>query len=89
MDKYDDQWASYIRMMCLAVILLRGGMELEFAGKGLGVILLTSIPPLVEGIIVALVAYAWLDMPFSLALCLGSVLGAVSPAVLVPCLMNL
>lgn len=30
MDKYDDSWASYIRMMCLGVILLRGGMELEF-----------------------------------------------------------
>lgn len=32
MDKYDDRWASYIRMMCLGVILLRGGMELEFEG---------------------------------------------------------
>jgi len=76
-------------MMCLGIILLRGGMELEFEGKGLGVTLLTTIPPLTEGIIVALLANWWLGMSFSLALCLGAVLGAVSPAVLVPCLMNL
>lgn len=105
-------------MMCLGIILLRGGMELEFEGnfinyiikkfiyysyiyinnlifqnkligKGLGVILLTTIPPLTEGIIVALLANWWLGMSISLSLCLGAVMGAVSPAVLVPCLMNL
>jgi hypothetical protein len=41
---YNDVWAGYIRMVCLAVILLRGGMELEFEGKGIIVVLLTLIP---------------------------------------------
>lgn len=43
-EHYNDIWAGYIRMVCLGVILLRGGMELEFAGKGITVVLLTLLP---------------------------------------------
>lgn len=52
-------------------------------------VLLTLFPPLLEGIAAGLLANWWLGMPIHLAWCLGAVLGAVSPAVLVPCLMNL
>ena len=43
-EHYNEIWAGYIRMTCLGVILLRGGMELEFEGKGITVVLLTLIP---------------------------------------------
>ena len=43
-DDYNDVWAGYIRMVCLGVILLRGGLELEFKGKGITVVLLTLTP---------------------------------------------
>ncbi len=41
---YNDVWASYIRMFCLMIILLRGGLELSFKGKGLIVFLYTFVP---------------------------------------------
>jgi len=43
-EAYNDVWASYIRMFCLMVILLRGGLELGFKGKGIIVFLYTFVP---------------------------------------------
>ena len=89
MDKYDDDWGAYIRIVCLVVILTRGGMELSFKGKGLTVFLLTFIPQLTEAWTVALTAYGLYDLPIYLCFSLGFVIGAVSPAVLVPSWMYL
>jgi len=44
MDNYDDDVASWLRIICLAIILLRAGLELEFKDRGLMVIMLTLIP---------------------------------------------
>ena len=44
MEHYPDNTASWIRMVCLSIILLRGGLELDFKGKGLTVVLLTLLP---------------------------------------------
>lgn len=44
MEYYPNIWASHIRTICLSVILLRGGLELDFAGKGMTVVLLTLCP---------------------------------------------
>ncbi len=46
MDNFNDQWGTYIRMICLSVILLEGGMELEFSSEGAltMIILMTFIP---------------------------------------------
>ena len=44
MQHYPEEYAGWIRSICLSIILLRGGMELEFEGKGLTVVLLTLIP---------------------------------------------
>jgi len=44
MQNYPDIYAGYIRVICLSVILLRGGMELDFKGKGLTVVLMTLTP---------------------------------------------
>ena len=44
MQHYPEVTASWIRVVCLSVILMRGGMELDFSGKGLTVALLTLCP---------------------------------------------
>ena len=44
MDAYPNAWAGWIRTVCLSIILLRGGLELDFEGKGLIVVLLTLVP---------------------------------------------
>lgn len=86
---YNDNWASWVRIICLSVILLRGGLELDFRNKGCTVVGLTLVPQLVEATAVALAARGILDMPWSLCFALGFIIGAVSPAVLVPSCMNL
>jgi len=44
MQHYPEYIATWVRNICLSVILLRGGLELDFKGKGLTVVLLTLIP---------------------------------------------
>ena len=89
MDAYNDEWGGLIRMVSLCVILLRGGLELDFKGKGLVVVLLTLCPQACEATAVALVSKGLLSMPWSLCFALGFIVGAVSPAVLVPSCMLL
>ncbi len=89
MTHYPDQNASYIRLICLSVILLRGGLELDFSGKGLTVVLLTLCPQIFEACAAALASRFIFSMPWPLCFAQGFTLGAVSPAVLVPSLMIL
>jgi hypothetical protein len=66
MDHYPEKYAGWIRSGCLSVILLRGGMELDFKGKGLTVVLLTLCPQNGEAAAVAL-ACRWLfNLPWPL-----------------------
>jgi len=44
MQHYPNITASWVRMICLSIILLRGGLELDFKGKGMTVVLLTLVP---------------------------------------------
>ena len=89
MDHYPEFYAGWIRSICLSIILLRGGMELDFEGKGLTVVLLTLCPQNAEAIIAALGCRWIFDMPWALCFAQGYTLGAVSPAVLVPSCMIL
>ena len=75
--------------MCLSIILMAGGLELSFKGKGLTVVLLTIIPQICEATTVALTAQLLFGMPLYLCFALGFCLGAVSPAVLVPSLLKI
>jgi NhaP-type Na+/H+ or K+/H+ antiporter len=88
-EAYNDMWAIYIRIVCLMVILLRGGLELSFRGKGIIVFLYTFVPQLVEATMVMLIAWLAVGMPFAIAYSLGFVVAAVSPAVLVPSMLGL
>ena len=68
---------------------MRGGLELEFNGIGLTVVLLTLLPQLVEAGIVALMSKILFALPWPVCFANGFCLGAVSPAVLVPSIMTL
>lgn len=81
--------ADWVRQVCLSIILMMGGLELSFKGKGLTVVLLTVCPQFAEAGMAALVAKFIFDLPWLLAIALGFCLGAVSPAVLVPSCMAL
>ena len=89
MQHYPEKYASIIRTVCLSIILLRGGMELDFTGKGLTVVLLTLCPQACEAIFSGLASRFIFGLPWPLCFALGFCLAAVSPAVLVPSLMIL
>merc|ERR1712126_368592 len=81
-----------LRTLCLAVILLRAGLELDpvqlYKLSGM-VVRATFLPCLVEAGAVALLSHYILGFPWTVGFMLGFVLAAVSPAVIIPCLMSL
>ncbi|CAD5122438.1 DgyrCDS10862 [Dimorphilus gyrociliatus] len=91
-ESINQDWSSALRNLALIVILTRAGLGLDpVALKKLsfGVIRLAFIPCLVEALTVGVVSHFLLDLPWSWGFMLGFVLAAVSPAVVVPSLLNL
>jgi solute carrier family 9B (sodium/hydrogen exchanger), member 1/2 len=78
---------SDLRLIALIVILLRAGFELSrktlhrVGGKAL---LLAFIPATCEGVVITLAGHRLLGLTLMEAALLGSILAAVSPAVVVP-----
>lgn len=89
MKAYPEKWAAEARNLCLAILLLRGGMYISFKGKGLLVFLLTLVPLLIEANTVSWIAYSFFHMPLPLCYALGFSLACISPAIIIPGLMSL
>lgn len=47
---YNSDWAQWIRSCCLAILLVRGGLQVSFSGKGILVVLMTFIPLAFEAV---------------------------------------
>ena len=88
----DPLLARTLRSICLTVILLMAGLELDppalWRLKWI-VLRTTFIPCLVEAFAASLFCYLILGFPFLPGLCFGFVLCGVSPAVIIPGLVNL
>ncbi len=81
-----------LRKIALVVILLRAGLSLNLSDlKQIGrpAILLSFIPAILEIMVVIIVAPLLFDITYIEAAILGSVLAAVSPAVIVPKMIKL
>jgi solute carrier family 9B (sodium/hydrogen exchanger), member 1/2 len=92
LDGLPDDWSTVLRLVALTVILLRAGLGLDLdALLGLrgSLLRLSFLPNLTEAVTVAAVARVVLDMPLAWGLLLGFVVAAVSPAVVVPSLLDL
>ncbi len=79
------------RKIALIVILLRAGFELrrdQLGQVGRAAIIMSSVPAIFEIAGVMLVAPKLLDMTYLDAAILGSILAAVSPAVVVPLMID-
>lgn len=88
-DTFDipESWSETATSSGLAIILLRSGLELDAVGtlrdSGFVTMRLTCIPGCAEAIACGLASILMFDMPLSLALSLGFILAAVSPAIVV------
>merc|ERR1719322_1086551 len=92
---FEDRWPDYsstLRGTALVIILMRAGLGLDpqalIKHSGL-VFRLAFTPCLVETLVVAVASHLLLDFPWLWGFMLGFVLAAVSPAVVVPCLLQL
>lgn len=88
----DPHISRTLRLICLTVILLMAGLELDpVALMKLSAMVLraTFIPCFVEALAVAVLSNLILGFPWTVGLMMGFVLAAVSPAVIIPCLMSL
>ncbi|XP_076036682.1 sodium/hydrogen exchanger 9B2-like isoform X2 [Oratosquilla oratoria] len=88
----DSDWSATLRNTALVVILLRAGLGLDpHALRQLSfmVLRLAFSPCLVETVTVAVTTHFLLGFPWQWGFMLGFILAAVSPAVVVPCLLSL
>jgi len=80
-----------LRMVALIVILLRAGLEMRrdtLNRVGRAALLLAFIPAVFEGVAITLLGPLFLDITHMEAAILGAILSAVSPAVVVPFMIN-
>jgi len=88
----DPYISRTLRQICLTVILLMAGLELDpvqlsrLSGM---VVRATFIPCLTEAVAVAVFSNLLLGLPWTVGFMLGFILAAVSPAVIIPSLMSL
>lgn len=85
------QVSSDLRMVALIVILLRAGFELKkdvLYKVGRMAMLLSFIPAIIEGLAITLLAPILFPISYLEAAILGSILAAVSPAVVVPLMIK-
>lgn len=88
----DPAWSAALRSTALAVILLRAGLGLDPAALrqlSAMVFRLAFLPCLAETCVVAVTSHFLIQLPWIWSFMLGFVLAAVSPAVVVPCLLAL
>ena len=84
--------SSELRKIALIIILLRAGLSLDVKDLkkvGRPAILLSFLPATFEIIIVGVLSHFILSIPLIDGFILGSVLGAVSPAVIIPRMIDL
>ncbi|XP_063529708.1 sodium/hydrogen exchanger 9B2-like isoform X1 [Cydia strobilella] len=92
---FDEEYqkvCSYIRKIALTIILTRAGLDLDPVAMKkffFTVIKLALIPWTFECVLCAVLVHFLLGLPWDWAFLLGSVVAAVSPAVIVPCLFRL
>lgn len=83
--------ANDFRLIALIVILLRGGFELSkdtLNRVGGRVLLLSTIPAIIEGVAITFLGPPLLGISTMESAILGSILAAVSPAVVVPLMIR-
>lgn len=84
--------SAQLRKIALVIILMRAGLSLNLADLkrvGRPAVLMCFVPACIEMLATALLAPLLLGISFTEALLLGSVIAAVSPAVIVPKMLKL
>ena len=88
---FHQDWSGKTRGLALVVILIRAGLSLnpkQLRRLSLMVVRLAFVPCTIEAIAVACLSNLILGFPWTWAFMLGFALSAVTPAVVVPCILK-
>ncbi|EDV99191.1 sodium/hydrogen exchanger 9B2 isoform X2 [Drosophila grimshawi] len=83
---------GHLRKFALTIILSRAGLEMEpeaFKKVYKTILKLGIVPWMVEAAVMTIMSHFLLDLPWIWGCMLGSIIAAISPAVVVPCLFRL
>lgn len=86
------KYSSFIKDMALITVLFIGGLGIslnQIKKIGKPAILLSSVPAILEGFTVGFLSMKFLNFTFIQGGILGFIIAAVSPAVLIPAMVNL
>ncbi|CAG0885453.1 unnamed protein product [Darwinula stevensoni] len=86
------EWSGKIRGIALVVILIRAGLGLnpeQLRRLSLMVTRLAFVPCTIEAIAVACFSYFILELPWTWGFMLGFAFAAVSPAIVIPCMLRI
>ena len=89
MQYYPEKIGGWMRSTALSYVLLRGGLNISFAGKGIRVLLLIFLPQLCEAIAVGLTFNQFFNIPWALSFGSGFMMAAIANAVVVPICLSL
>lgn len=76
-------------MCCLGLILVRGGLQVSFTGKGLIVLLLSFVPCFIEATAHGLVGMAVFGMPIQVSYAMGFCCSAIATALVAAQMLRL
>jgi NhaP-type Na+/H+ or K+/H+ antiporter len=91
-DAFPKKWGTQMRAAALATIFLRCGLELDFGTMKkykYPAIRLALIPGIIEALYDAGLGVALFNMDYTLGLCMGFILKAVGPGLVVPAMFRL
>ena len=89
MPSFPSLWANYIRQICLCLLMLRGGLTVSFAGKGITVLLMSFLPQFVEATVIALISLGLFNTPIYVSYTIGYGIACISPSIVVPLMMSM
>lgn len=91
-DAFPKKWGTQMRAAALATIFLRCGLELDFGTMRkykYPAMRLALIPGIIEALYDAGLGVALFNMDYTLGLCMGFILKAVGPGLVVPAMFRL
>ena len=87
-----DQTVKFVTSFALSIILLKAGLGIEKAiikKIGIRVLLLGTIPNIIEALVLTMISYYFLSFGIYEAFMFGFIISAVSPAVVIPSMTKL
>ena len=88
-DAFPSKWSVWIKNIALCILLIRGGLQVRFKGKGLLVVLLSVTPSWAEAIVIAFIIRGLFGYPYSICWAQAFLIACISPSIMVPGIINL